>query len=104
MSEAAMLAVLYAPPPQGAKNVSAHDVYRVELVVASYANGHGDGACPSQRKIADALGLDLRTVWNAIVALRKQGRLVKTADGVPRVRGATYIVTVAVDSTGDSTG
>jgi hypothetical protein len=99
----AMVTAMYAPPPKGAQNVSALHVFRVLMALAEHADEHGRGACPSQRALAEMLGLDRRTVRNALAVLVERGSIVKVADAIPRVRGDTYdIVLPALNSDGES--
>jgi hypothetical protein len=92
MSIEAMVAVTYAAPPDGARNVSARDVLRVLIALAEHADPEGHGARPSQVTLAEVLGLDRRTVRNALHALELQDRIRATGKAVPRQHGTVYSV------------
>jgi hypothetical protein len=100
-----MADVLYSPPPTAARNVSQLDVFRVLQALAEHADPDGSNAYPSLRTLAEILDINRRTVENALRCLAAQGRIVKTADAVPRKRGATYSVElVGGTRRGDSSG
>jgi biotin operon repressor len=69
----------------------------VLLVLAEYADAHGENSYPSQANIADRLGLTAGDVSDALAALREQGVIVKTAEAIPRKRGATYRLPYVAD-------
>lgn len=97
MSIEALTAVIYAPSPEGGRHVGALTVFRVLTVLAEHAGPDGEGACPSQSTIADAIGSDRRSVRAALELLEAGGRIVRTGDAIPRVRGVVYRVALGTD-------